>query len=256
MGGKKTELIGGRNPVYEVLQARHRRIFKLMLAEGVEPHARLKQVVHQAQSDSIAVERLPRRVLDRLASHHQGVVAEVEPYPYVDLDDILVRAQKDQSAPLVLMLDTLQDPQNFGTLLRTAEAVGVHGVVIPHRRRAGVTPAVVSASSGASEHLFICTMNLVQAMERFKEEGLWVVGVEKHADARRIDQVELGGPLVLVIGSEGQGIRRLVRETCDLLAQLPMRGRVESLNAAVAGSIALYMAWEARRFEQSGGGEV
>jgi len=99
-------------------------------------------------------------------------------------------------------------------------------------------------------------MNLFQAMERLREEGLWVVGVEKHADARRIDQVELGGPLVLVIGSEGQGMRRLVRETCDLLAQLPMRGRVESLNAAVAGSIALYMAWEARRFERSGGGEV
>jgi 23S rRNA (guanosine2251-2'-O)-methyltransferase len=256
MGGKVTELVVGRNPVYEVFQARRRRIFKLMLAQGLEPHTRLEHVVDQAQSDGIVVERLPRRVLDRHSSHHQGVVAEVEPYPYVDLDDILARARKDQGAPLILMLDALQDPQNFGTLLRTAEAVGVNGVVIPHRRRAGVTPAVVSASSGACEHLFICTMNLVQAIRKLKEEGLWVVGVEKHTDARHIDQVELGGPLALVIGSEGQGLRRLVRETCDFLAQLPMRGRVESLNAAVAGSIALYMAWEARRFEPSSESEV
>lgn len=256
MGGKNTELIAGRNPVYEVFQARRRHIFKLMLAVGTEPQTRLKQIVNHAQSNGIIVERLPRRVLDRLSSHHQGVLAEVAPYPYVDLDEILSRARSDRSAPLVLILDTLQDPQNFGTLLRTAEAVGVHGVVIPHRRRAGVTPAVVGASSGASEHLFICTMNLVQAMNRLKEEGLWVVGLEKHVKARRIDQVDFGGPLALVIGSEGTGIRRLVRETCDLLVQLPMRGRVESLNAAVAGSIALYMSWNARRYERAGEGEA
>jgi 23S rRNA (guanosine2251-2'-O)-methyltransferase len=248
MGGGKTELIAGRNPVYEVVRARRRRVHKLMLAHGVETRGRLAAVLKLAEGNRIPIERITRRSLDQLDSHHQGVIAEVEPYPYATLDDVLDRARDEGSPALVLLLDALQDPQNLGTLLRTAEAVGVHGVVVPHRRRVGVTPAVVTASAGASEHLLICIMNLIQCMERLKAEGLWIVGVERHPDADKADRKMLAGALAVVIGSEGQGIRRLVRETCDFLIQIPMRGQVESLNAAVAGSIALYMVWEARGF--------
>ncbi|MFN2152594.1 MAG: 23S rRNA (guanosine(2251)-2'-O)-methyltransferase RlmB, partial [Anaerolineales bacterium] len=139
-----------------------------------------------------------------------------------------------------------QDPQNLGTLLRTAEAVGVHGVVIPLARTAQVTPAVVNASSGASEHLLIAQANLSQVISTLKEEGLWIIGLEGSAEASTASQIRLDGPLGLVVGSEGEGMRRLVRESCDLLLQLPMRGQIESLNAAVAGSIALYLAMQAR----------
>jgi 23S rRNA (guanosine2251-2'-O)-methyltransferase len=144
-------------------------------------------------------------------------------------------------------LDTLQDPQNLGTLLRTAEAVGVHGVILPKARTALVTPAVVNASSGASEHLLITQSNLSQAMAVLKEAGVWIVGLDGSPDASEPDQIRLDGPLGLVVGSEGEGMRRLVRNSCDLLLRLPMRGCIESLNAAVAGSIALYLTLQARQ---------
>lgn len=147
-----------------------------------------------------------------------------------------------------MVLDTLQDPQNLGTLLRTSEAVGVHGVLLPFRHTVSVTPAVVSSSSGASEHLLVAQLNLAQALTSLKEAGVWVIGLEDHPEARLPGQVRLDGPLALVVGSEGQGLRPLVSAGCDLLLKLPMRGQIESLNAAVAGSIALYMAWAARGY--------
>jgi 23S rRNA (guanosine2251-2'-O)-methyltransferase len=164
---------------------------------------------------------------------------------------MLERAEQAAEDPLILILDTLQDPQNLGTLLRTAEVVGVHGVLLPFRRTATITPAVVSASSGASEHLLIAQANLAQSIELLKEAGIWVVGLEGSPRAQTPDQVRLEGPLALVVGSEGEGMRPLVAKSCDLLLRLPMRGRIESLNAAVAGSIALYLAWSARGFPES-----
>jgi 23S rRNA (guanosine2251-2'-O)-methyltransferase len=152
------------------------------------------------------------------------------------------------------LLDTLQDPQNFGTLLRTAESVGVHGVIIPKKRSVGVTQAVVGASSGASEHILISKDNLVGAINLIKDRGAWVVGLENLPEAQLLGQVDLSGAMALVVGHEGQGIRRLVRHSCDYLVCLPMRGRVDSLNAAVAGSIALYEIWKARGY--TGAGEV
>ena len=144
------------------------------------------------------------------------------------------------------MLDTLQDPQNLGTLLRTAEVVGVHGVVLPHRRTATITPAVVNASSGASEHLLIAQANLAQTIDQLKAADVWVIGLDAGAEAQPPERVRLDGAIALVVGSEGEGMRRLVRESCDLLLRLPMRGQVASLNAAVAGSIALFLAARAR----------
>ena len=142
---------------------------------------------------------------------------------------------------LLLLLDCLQDPQNFGTLLRTAEAVGVHGIVIPSRRSVRVTPAVVNASAGAVEHLLIAQVtNLAQSMAHLKAQDIWIVGLEGRSEARSLYEADLDMPLALVVGSEGQGLRRLVRRQCDFLLRLPMRGRVGSLNAAVAGSVALY----------------
>jgi 23S rRNA (guanosine2251-2'-O)-methyltransferase len=159
----------------------------------------------------------------------------------VDLVEVLEVAQAAEQSPFLLLLDHLLDPQNLGSLLRSADAAGVHGVVLPGRRAAGITPAAVRASAGAAEHVLVAQVtNLVQAMERLKGEGLWLAGLEAMAEAQAYTQADLTGPLGLVIGSEGSGLARLVRERCDFLIRLPMHGQVESLNAAVAGAIALY----------------
>lgn len=198
-------------------------------------------ILEAARQASIPVERVERSVLDSAGDRHQGVVAEVEPYPYSDLHSIL---EAVSTRALILILDQLQDPQNLGTLIRTADAVGVDGILIPKRGAAGVTPAVVSASSGASEHLRIARINLARAMEELKKSDVWIAGLENETDARDIYTAELEPPLAIVVGAEGHGLRRLVRESCDYLVRIPMEGSVGSLNAAVAGSIALY---ESRR---------
>lgn len=242
------EWIVGRNPVYEALRARRRQAFRLIVAEGSREKGRLREAEELAQAQRIPVSQAPRRQLDSLGEGHQGIVLEVSSYPYSDLATILADAGQRGEPPLLLILDTLQDPQNLGTLLRTAEIVGVHGVLLPFRRTATVTPAVVSASSGASEHLLIAQTNLAQAIALMKEQDIWVVGLESRSDARPPQEVRLDGALALVVGNEGEGMRPLVRDSCDLLLRLPMRGQLDSMNAAVAGSIALYLAWQARSF--------
>lgn len=245
------EWIGGRNAVYETLRAGRRQFFKLQIADGAQEKGRLAEIIQNASEQRIPVERVARARLDALASGHQGVALEASQYPYSTLADILDLAVQLKEPPFILILDTLQDPQNLGTLLRTAEAVGVHGVLLPLRRTVTVTPAVVNASSGASEHLLIAQSNLAQAIQTLKESDIWVTGLEGGSTALDIDQVRLDGPLALVVGNEGEGMRQLVRESCDVLMRLPMRGQVASLNAAVAGSVALYLAWQRRKFEGS-----
>ena len=190
------------------------------------------------------VKRVERPVLDSAGDHHQGVAAEVEAYPYSELRSILEAAAAAGNRALVLILDQLQDPQNLGTLIRTAEAVGVEGILIPKKGAAGVTPAVVSASSGACEHLRIARVNLARSMAELKKSDIWIAGLENSAEAKDIYTAELSTPLAIVVGAEGHGLRRLVRESCDYLVRISMKGSMGSLNAAVAGSIALY---EARR---------
>ena len=243
------EWIGGRNPVYEILRAGRRQPFRLMIALGAQEKGRLADIVHLCLGKKVPVERLPRQRLDVIGEGHQGVALEVSGYPYRDLQEMLALALQRKEAPFLLVLDALQDPQNLGTLLRTAEVVGVHGVLLPLRHTVTVTPAVVNASSGASEHLLIAQQNLAQALDTLKEAGVWIVGLENGLGALSPGQVRLDGPLALVVGSEGSGMRPLVRDTCDFLMRLPMRGRVESLNAAVAGSVALYLAWQARNYQ-------
>jgi len=242
------EWIVGRNPVYEVLRARRRQPFRLALAEGVQEKGRLAEILKLAAGRKLVMERFSRNRLDAMGEGNQGVALETSGYPYSTLQDILALAKQRAENPFLLALDALQDPQNLGTLLRTAEVVGVHGVLLPLRHTVSVTPAVVSASSGASEHLLIAQANLAQTIATLKEVGLWVIGLEGSPDAQPPERVRLDGPLALVVGSEGQGMRSLVRDSCDLLLRLPMRGQIESLNAAVAGSIALYLAWQARGF--------
>lgn len=242
------EWIVGRNPVYETLRAGRRHAFRLLVAEGVQEKGRLEEIQKLAAAKKVPVNRAPRRQVDSLGDGNQGVALEAAGFPYSTLDDILERAGESQEPPFVLILDTIQDPQNLGSLLRTAEIVGVHGVLLPYRRTATVTPAVVSASSGASEHLQIAQANLAQAIETLKQTGIWVIGLEGSDAARYPQEVRLDGPLALVVGNEGEGMRSLVRNSCDLLLRLPMRGQIDSLNAAVAGSIALYLAWQARGF--------
>lgn len=240
------EWIVGRNPVYETLRARRRNFFRLLVAQGVEEKGRLNDILRLAAERKLVVTRVQRQQLDSLPQgeeSHQGVALEASAYPYAVLADILERAEQRQQPPFILALDLLQNPQNLGTLFRSAEAAGVHGVLIPLRRAAGVTPAVVHASAGASEHLLVAQVNLAQAFDTLKEDAnVWVMGLEGGGDSKPYDSVPLDGPLALVVGSEGEGLRDLVRRSCDVLLSLPMQGNIESLNAAVAGSIVLYKA--------------
>ncbi len=238
--------ITGRNPVYEVLRAGRRRCKRLWVAKNAQKQGRLAEIIQLARSKKLPVEFVPRTHLDGIDSHHQAVALDSEDYPYADLDQIIQLAKKRNEALFVLLLDLIQDPQNLGTLLRSAEAFGVHGVIVPLARAATVTSAVVNASSGATEHLLIAQHNLSQAMDRLKDAGGWMVGLEDSPQAQPPNKINLKGGIGIVIGNEGRGLRRLVRDKCDLLMRLPMQGKIDSLNAAVAGSIALFLARQAR----------
>jgi 23S rRNA (guanosine2251-2'-O)-methyltransferase len=243
------ELIYGRNAVREVLRAGRREVDKLLVAEGVQEKGALADALALAAQRRIPVERVPRSRLDRVSDAHQGVAVEAGPYPYVNPEDILDLAAGRHEPPLILVLDIIQNPQNLGTLLRTAEALGAHGAILPGRRGVEVTLAVVNASAGASEHLRIArVVNLVRAMEELKTREVWIAGLDP-TDERAVDfwQADLRGALAVVVGHEGEGMRRLVRQTCDYLLRIPMRGRVESLNAAIAGSIVLTEVFRQRR---------
>jgi 23S rRNA (guanosine2251-2'-O)-methyltransferase len=241
------EFLYSRNAVYETLRAKRREVIRIQVSEGAQEKGRMEEILQLAKSRRIPVERVPRPRLDKVHQNHQGVVAEVSAYPYSDVLEILDHAREKGEPPFVLILDSLNDPQNFGTLLRTAEAVGVHGVILPLAHTVEVTPAAVNASSGASEHLRVARWNLSQAIDVLREAELWIVGVDQAGTEIEAGSRHLRGAIGLVVGSEGEGIRPLVRSKCDILLKLPMRGQVESLNAAVAGSVALYLAYLTRR---------
>ena len=241
------EFIYGRNAVYEALRAKRRECFGLQIADGVKPTGRISDIMELAARAKVPALMVPRTKLDQLNANHQGVALEVAAYPYSDVVEILEQPGKKGELPFVLLLDALQDPQNFGTLLRTAEIVGVHGVVIPLARTVGVTPAVVNASAGATEHLRIAQSNLSQAIDALKDSDVWIVGLDQEGQPIGEDSDRhLHGSVGLVVGSEGEGLHQLTRKKCDVLLKLPMKGRIESLNAAVAGSVALYLAYMAR----------
>ena len=241
------EFIYGRNAVYETLRAKRREFFNLQIADGVKEAGRISEILELAALNKVGANLVPRAKLEKLKANHQGVALEAGGYPYSDLIEILEQARRKKEPPFILILDSLQDPQNFGALLRTAEVVGVHGVVIPLARTVEVTPAVVNASSGASEHLLIARSNLSQAVDALKESEVWIVGLDQKGKLlHEKSNQHLQGALGLIVGSEAEGLHELTRKKCDVLIKLPMRGQIESLNAAVAGSIMLYEAYLAR----------
>jgi len=242
--GNGRELLYGRQPVREMLRAGRRRVETLYIQSGVRESEELGEIARLAEAKHVKVQTVDAQRMEAVAGdvNHQGVAAEVSAFRYVSYKKMLSDAEQEK-APLFLLLDHLEDPQNVGSLLRTAEAAGVNGVIMPEHRAAAVTAAVVRASAGAAEHLPVAQVpNLVRCMKLLKERGVWFVGLEGSAEARDLAATDLTGPIGLVVGSEGRGLRRLVREHCDFLVKLPMRGKVESLNAGVAGAIALFEA--------------
>lgn len=244
-----SELLAGRQAVREALRANRRRIYRLWLAsDDMDKTGITGEIIALAETQNVPVKPVNGTLFETLSEqrvNHQGVALETDGYPYADLETIL-RAKGDN--PLLLILDHIQDPQNLGTLIRTAEAVGVDGLLLPDRRAAGVTPAVSNASAGAVEHLPVAQVtNLNRTIEQLKKKGVWVVGLDTGDDAISLDKADLTGPLALVVGGEGSGLSRLTREKCDFIVQLPMVGQVESLNASVAGSIVLYQAFATRQ---------
>jgi len=240
------EYLYGRHAILEALRAGH-ALEVILIARGVHTRGALDELLALAKSANVPVRGVAREELDRLARNHQGVVARIGEFTYADIEQVLAGASARGEPAFLLALDSVQDPQNFGTLLRTAEAVGVDGVIIAERRAVGVTAAVVKASAGAALHLKIARVtNLARTLEELKRASVWIVGVENVPEAKDFAEMDFTLPLALVLGSEGAGLGRLVREKCDFLIRLPMWGKVTSLNVAIAGSIVLYAAKQCR----------
>jgi 23S rRNA (guanosine2251-2'-O)-methyltransferase len=239
------DFIIGRNPVMEALKSQ-REINKIWIAEGVQRHS-VQPIIQLAKQNGVLVQYVPKKKLDQMVEGtHQGVVAQVAAYRYYEVDDLFARASEKGEPPFFLILDELEDPHNLGSIMRTADAVGAHGIIIPKRRSVGLTATVAKASTGAIEHIPVARVtNLARTIDELKERGVWIVGTDVKAkdDYRSFDGTM---PLALVIGSEGKGISRLVLEKCDFLLRLPMRGHVTSLNASVAASLLMYEVYRKR----------
>ncbi len=241
------EYVWGRNPVLETLRS-HRQVKRLLLAEGQRDAPAVAAILQEAKRRQIPVETLPRHRLDQFSQGavHQGCMAVVEARKYATLEQILNHVSQKNEDPFLLILDAIQDVNNLGSLLRSAEAAGVHGVIIPAHEAAEVNATVIKTSAGATEHLLIARENnITHTIDFLKKRNIWTIGLAGEARTE-YDKADLTGPLALVVGNEGKGISRLVREHCDLLIGLPMRGTINSLNAAVAGSIVLYEALRQR----------
>lgn len=235
------DIIYGRNPVLEAFRA-GRPVKRLLFADGLREEPRLKELRQLARDRRLTIEPVDRRKLDDVAHSeaHQGVIAYVGPRKYWELEPMARAALADRGDAVLLMLDSLQDPQNLGTISRTAEVTGVGGIVLSHNRSPEVTPSVVKASAGAAEHLrYARVSNLAQATDTLKDLGFWIVGLAGEASTA-YTAFDYRRPLVLVIGAEGEGVHQLLRKKADALVHLPMVGKVGSLNAAVAGSVLLY----------------
>ena len=232
------DMITGRNAVLEALKS-DREIEKLIVAKGAE--GSIRKITGMAKDKKIPVQYREKAALDRIAGRnsHQGVIAQVSEYTYCTLDDILRRAEERGEDPFIMILDGLEDPHNLGAVMRTAECCGAHGIVIPKRRSAGITETVAKASAGAVEYMLCARVsNIGQAVDQLKERGVWVAACDMGGKA--YTEQDLTGSLAVVIGSEGTGISRLVREKCDFVVSIPMKGKITSLNASNAAAILMY----------------
>lgn len=237
------EWLYGRNPVEEALAAGRRTATEIILPPArADEDDQVQRIRDEARARRLVIRTMERERLDKLTrfGHHQGFALKTTGYPYVGIEEILADVRNDENA-LVVVLDHLEDPQNVGSILRTACAVGATGVVIPEDRACGITPAVVRASAGGAEHIRVAhVVNIVRAMQDLKEAGLWLTGLDWGPDAKAYTEVDFTGRVGLVVGAEGAGLSRLVRENCDFIAELPMPGGFESLNAGVATAVTLY----------------
>lgn len=234
------DVLVGRNAVTEALKA-GRGINKILLANG-DREGSITEIAALAKERGIVVQYVERAKIEALAGghRHQGVLAYVAPVPYVELDDILQAAEEKGEAPFLVLLDELEDPHNLGALLRTADATGVHGILIPKRRSVSLNATVAKTSAGAVEYVPVARIgNIAQTLKKLKEKGFWVAGADMDGE-KAYYEADLTGPLVLVVGSEGRGMSRLTKEACDFIVSMPMVGRINSLNASVAGSILMY----------------
>lgn len=239
------EMIAGKNPVLEALRS-GREINKVWIAEGVKKTG-IQELIDLAKEQGVLVQFVPKQKVDKLAENHQGIVASVAAYDYAELDDLFTAAKAKNEDPFFMILDELEDPHNLGSIMRTADAIGAHGIIIPKRRAVGLTAVVAKASTGAIEHVPVVRVtNLAQTVDELKDRGVWIAGTDAKGsqDYRKMDATL---PLALIIGSEGKGMSRLLKEKCDFLYHLPMIGHVTSLNASVAAALLMYEVYRKRQ---------
>lgn len=232
--------VEGRNSVIELLES-GRDINKIFVQAG-EKRGSINKIIAIAKENKILISEISKEKINQMAQteNHQGVIAIVPPFDYCEVEDILLEANTRQEEPFVVILDGIEDPHNLGSIIRTAETAGVHGIIIPKRKAASVNSTVNKVSAGAVEHMKVARVNnLVETMKYLKEQGLWICGTDMDTKTYYYDQ-DLKGPLAIVIGSEGFGMSRLVKENCDFLVKIPMKGKITSLNASVSAGIVMY----------------
>jgi 23S rRNA (guanosine2251-2'-O)-methyltransferase len=242
-----SDIIEGRNPVIEALKA-GRPINKILLARNMGRHSVIAEIMHLSRDKRIPVEFVDRHVIDEACESfsHQGVIAYAAAKDYVSLDDLFIESRKRKEEPLYCILDGIEDPQNLGAILRTADASGFHGIIVRSRRAVGLTSVVNRASAGAVEYVPVARVsNISQAIATLKQNNVWVIGIEA-AGKTRYTEVDFNLPTAIVIGSEGKGVSDLVGKNCDSLVSIPMRGKITSLNASVAAALVMYEAFKQR----------
>lgn len=236
----REDIVEGRNAVIETLKS-DRTIEQILVAKG-DVSGSINMILAMAKEKKTVVKEVDRKKLDQmsLTGSHQGVIAQVTPFKYSEVEDILNYAAERNERPFLIILDEIEDPHNFGSIVRTADACGVHGIIIPKRRNVGVTPVVFKTSAGACEHMKIAKVtNINVAIDKLKESGIWIYGADMHG-SEYCYNADMRGAIAMVIGSEGRGIAKLTREKCDVLVRIPMVGKISSLNASVAGGILMY----------------
>lgn len=234
------DVVAGRNAVLELLKS-DKDINKIFVERG-EKHGSINEIVAKAREAKVVLVEVEKSKLDLYAENHQGVVAIVPPFNYCEIEDILEVAKEKEEDPFVLILDGIEDPHNLGAIIRTAETAGVHGIIIPKRRTAQVNSTVAKVSAGATTYVKVARVNnIVDSIRKLKDAGLWVIGTDGDAETMYYNQ-DLKGPLAIVIGSEGFGMGKLVKENADILIKIPMKGEITSLNASVSAGIVIYEA--------------
>ncbi len=238
------DVVAGRNAVLELLKS-EKDINKLFIERG-EKHGSINEIIAKAKEAKLVIVEVDKSKLDQMAENHQGVVATVPPFNYCEVEDILDFAKEKNEDPFILILDGIEDPHNLGSIIRTAETAGVHGIIIPKRRTVTVNSTVAKVSTGATSYVKIARVtNLNECIRKLKDSGLWVIGTDGDAQTLYYNQ-DLKGPLAIIIGSEGFGMSKLVKENADILIKIPMKGKITSLNASVSAGIVIYEAVKQR----------